>query len=249
MKHDLKFGKLAPKEHPFTLALDKYVTPRTLPMPEEHRNWQFAVKAGAWGTLANDQLGDCVIAATLHWIQAATANTDRPVKFTTKQAIDLYSAVTGYDPENPATDQGTAWTDMLAYWQKYGVYGHFISAWAAIEFSDLNALRQGIDIFGGILIGTQVTGSMQKQFADGKPWNKPFKGGVKGLHGIPWLGYGREGQTCITWGQAQPMDLTANSICDEAYAVITPDFLDAAQKTPLGINAEQLAADIKALQV
>src|SRR4029077_20830125 len=134
-------------------------------------------------------------------------------------------------------------------WQKHGVFGHYIKAWAAIDHSDLNALRQAIDIFGGILVGTEVTGSMQAQFAAGKPWNRPFNKGVKGLHGVPWLGYGREGQTCITWAKRQQMDLTANRICDEAYCVITDDFLNSAFKTPLGINATQLAADIEALRV
>jgi hypothetical protein len=253
----LKFGKLPPKKNRNTLSLKKYLLKGkgVLPPPEERRGWEMAVKDDAWGLLGNDVLGDCVIAATLHWVQAATAVNGRPVTFTTEQAIEIYSAVTGYDPkqtnqfgDNP-TDQGTAWTDMLEYWRVVGVFGHKISAWAKIDYKDLNAIRQGIDIFGGILIGTAVTGSMQQQFADGKPWNKPWKGGVEGLHGIPWLGHGKEGQTCITWGARQQMDLTANKMCDEAYCVITEDWLNSAFVTPLGINAAALAADIEALRV
>ena len=83
--------------------------------------------------LGNDQVGDCVIAAMLHYIMAAQANVGKSVTFTTQQALDLYSAITGYNPSDPSTDQGTAWTDALAYWQSTGCCGHKILGWAAVD--------------------------------------------------------------------------------------------------------------------
>jgi hypothetical protein len=244
----LKFGKLPPKASPHTLDLKKYLLPKLLPLPATKRAWEYAVPPGTWKMLGNDKRGNCVIVAVLHWIMAATATLKRPVTFTEAQAFQLYSDVTGFDPtqdnqfgDNP-TDQGTAWTDMLAHWQTKGVYGHFIRAWAAIDYKSLKALKQGIDLFGGILVGGQITESMEKQFSEGKPWNKPFKGSVLGLHGYPLLGYGREGEKGVTWEKLHPMDPNIISTFDEAYVVITDD-------TPSGLDAAALDADIEALRV
>src|SRR5580658_4087447 len=113
----LMFGKLAPKFHPNTLRLSKYALAGALPPPPSKRAWEYVIPASGWGMLGNDQVGDCVIAAMMHFIMAATSNSGQPAQFTTELAIQLYSAITGYDPSqtdatgfNP-TDQGTAWTD------------------------------------------------------------------------------------------------------------------------------------------
>lgn len=190
------YGKKPPKFHPKTLLLRDYLTAAALPAPEAKRAWEYSVSDRTWAAsmLGNDQAGDCVIAAMLHYIMAARANVGKPITFTTQQALDLYTAITGYDPADPSTDQGTAWTDALAYWQMTGCCGHRILGWAALDVSSLDAIKQGIAIFGGVLIGTAVTQSMEDQFGKGQPWNTPFTGAVLGGHGIPWLGFGSQGQ-------------------------------------------------------
>lgn len=247
----LKFGKRPPKLHRKTLHLKDYLTKEILPPPPVAKGWEYAVADGQWGMLGNDTVGDCVIAAMLHWIQAARANNGEKVMFTTEQALSIYSAITGYDPSqtqedgsNP-TDNGTAWTDALAYWQKTGVCGHKILGWAAIEHSDLSSIKQAIALFGGVLIGTNVTSSMEAQFSDGQPWNAPFSNDSLGGHGIPWLGYGRVGQTCITWGQREQMAPEALEQVDEAYVPITADWLDTQGNSPSGLNLASLKDDLK----
>src|SRR5580765_766860 len=124
----LKFGKLPPKKNVHTLSLKKYLLKgkNVLPAPEQKRGWEYSVKDVDWQILANDRLGDCAEAMWLHFIQAATANAGKPYTPTTDEAIQLYSAVTGYDPkqdnqfgDNP-TDGGTALTDLLEYERKLG---------------------------------------------------------------------------------------------------------------------------------
>jgi len=244
----LKYGKNPPEHSPLTLRLDDYVERSVLPAPEVRRGWEYAVPKGTYGMLGNDQVGNCVIAAVLHFIQIANANAGRVVTFTTEQAIQLYSDVTGYNPSDPSTDRGTAWTAMLEYWRTKGVYGHFIKAWAAFDYTDPVAYSQAIDIFEAALIGIQVTGSMEKQFAAHKPCAAPFKGGVKGGHGVPVAGYGSKGRRCVTWNSLWDMAPEADKQIDEAYVVVTDDVLNKLYQTPLGINATALAADIEALR-
>lgn len=241
----MKYGKLSPLEHPRTLKLSNYLTGE-LPKPRGKSAWEYSVPDEVWSQsmLGNDTVGDCVIAAMLHWIMAATANTDNPVTFTTEQALGLYSDITGYNPSDPNSDQGTVFTDALNYWLKVGCYGHKILGWASIKL-DIDSLQTAIDLFGGILVGTQVTESMENQFGNGEPWNSPFSGEILGGHGIPWLGYGKQGQTCITWAKRQQMSPEALQEVDEAYAVITQDWIDAQGTSPSGLDLSALQADLK----
>lgn len=246
----LKFGKLAPKPHRDTLLMSKYIGADALPAPPEKRAWEYRVKS-AWGMFLNNELGICVIAACLHWIMAATANTDKPAIFTDAEALRAYSAITGYVPGDPSTDQGTAWTDALAYWREIGftdVNGtvHKILGWAAVGLT-IPELNQALNLFGGLLIGTNVTQSMMDQFNAGQPWNAPFDGGIIGGHGIPELGYGGEGRSVITWNAEEQGDNTLPSNYDEAYCVVTQDFLDAAGMAPSGIDLATLQIDIASL--
>src|SRR5271154_6064970 len=101
----------------------------------------------------------------------ACANSGIPLApFTTEQALNLYSRITGYDPSqtqpdgsNP-TDQGTSWTDALTYWLKNGIYGFNILGWAKFDWTDQIRMNQAIDIFGSSLTGLAVTKSMRNQF-------------------------------------------------------------------------------------
>lgn len=244
------YGKQAPKHNNKTLLLSKYMLPGQLPPPPQVRAWEYSVSDGEWAAsmLGNDQVGNCVEAMILHYIMAMSAANDKPITFTSEQAIQLYSDITGYVPGDESTDNGTAITDALAYWQKNGIYGDKILAWAAIPFSDIQAIKQAIAIFGGALIGTAVTPSMEQQFNAGQPWNPPYSGGVIGGHGIPLLGYGREGQTCITWAARQQMSpAIAAQQFDEAYVVISDSFLRGGV-APNHLNVSALTTDINLLR-
>lgn len=244
---ELKLGKKAPVAHPRTLKLSNYLTGAVLPPPPQKTAWEYAIADDKWEMLGNDAVGDCVIAAMLHYIMAATAHTRKAAMFNTRQAIQLYSAITGYNPADPSTDQGTVMTDAFSYWQSIGLFGHKILGWAAIDHTDLNEIKQGINLFGGVLVGTAITESMMAQAQAEEAWNPPYLGAVLGGHAIPWLGYGKLGQTCITWGARLQMSPRAIEEVDEAYVVITEDWLDAQGKSPSGLNMDALEADLRTI--
>ena len=246
----LMYGKKPPQFHPKTLLISNYLTTDALPPPEAKRGWEYAVSDYTWSQsmLGNDQVGDCVIAAMLHYRMAASAAAGNGVPpFSTEDALNIYSSITGYNPADPSTDQGTAWTSALAYWQETGILGHKILGWGAFDYTNPVKLNQAIDIFGGVLVGTIVTESMEQQFGMKQEWTAPFSGGEVGAHGIPILGFGRKGRTCITWAARQAMDLTMpTALWDEAYIVIDDEWLKNAKATPiLGLNLDALEADLK----
>jgi hypothetical protein len=243
----LKFGRLPRKFNSRTLLLRDYLPKGGLPTPPQAVGYEYAVSDATWAQsmLGNDSVGDCVEAMALHFIMAAQSNVGSRVTFTSDQAIQLYSAITGYNPSDPSTDQGTAITDLLAYWQSTGIYGHKILAWAAVNPSDIAQVRAAAYLFGGLLAGIEVTSGMMTQFSANQPWNAPFTGPVEGGHGIPILGYGRAGQTCITWARRQQCDLNFWQLVDELYVVCTEDWINAQGQSPSGLNLEALQADLK----
>lgn len=244
----MQFGKLAPKWHPKTLKLLSYLQDRGLPVSPSKNYWEYLVKS--WPMFGNDVLGDCVFACGGHMLQNFTAHTGAEVVPTQDEIEAAYSAVGGYVPGNPSTDNGAAITDFLSWWQKNPLHGHTIAGWAQINHSVVDMLKLGIYLFGGIDVGIQVPAVAMQQFNAGMPFDATGNDGeIEGGHSIPLLGYGAGGFACITWGKVQYMtNAFATLYLDEAYAVITPDWIkQATQKTPSGFDLATLQADIAAM--
>lgn len=72
--------------------------------------------------------------------------------------------------------------------------------------------------------------------------------GSWGGHAVPVLAYDSSGLTCITWGAKKRMtwDFFAQ-YCDEAYAPLSPDWLNAQGKDPQGLDVNALEADLSEL--
>jgi hypothetical protein len=262
----LSFGLAPVKIHPSTLLLKDYLPKAGLPVPPAHQGYEYAVSDAVWAQsmLGNgpDTLpdfpsfqgcGDCVWAAFLHYIMAARANAGERVIFTAKDAVGLYSKYTGYDPSqtqpdgsNP-TDNGTAMTDGFAAWQKDGLLGHKILGWAAINPSDPAQRKAAIYAFGATFSGISVTASMMQQFQNGQPWNSPFDGAMLGRHAFPILGFGRFGQTGLSWARRVASDPDFPQLISEEYVVVTQDWLDAQGKSPSGLDLQTLQSDLSAV--
>jgi hypothetical protein len=120
MKHDpalLRLGRCAPRRDPRTLKLARYIP--KLPGHPPAKNWGISVPA--WGMMANDVLGDCTCASAGHIIMLHTAARGAPVKVADEDVIAAYSAIGGYKPGDPSTDNGAVELDALNYWRKTGI--------------------------------------------------------------------------------------------------------------------------------
>ena len=252
----MKLGKQAPRHDPRTLQFATYLQPSQLPPPPPSVDYTRAVKGG-WGMMANDKVGDCTCAAAGHLIMEWTADTDRQVDPDDKQILAAYSAITGYDPATGANDNGAVETDVLNYWRKTGVAGHQILAYAALEPGNTQHVQDAIDLFGGAYIGLALPVSAQTQSVWSVPPGGPHgagKPGSWGGHAVPVMGYDSHGLTVITWGATKLMTWQFwAAYCDEAYAVLSMDFLKADPTNPndpvapSGFDLAALQADLKAV--
>jgi hypothetical protein len=149
----------------------------------------------SWGMLANDRIGDCVIAMMLHSIEDFHLDSGTPVPpFTDADAISIYSAIAGYNPKDPASDRGTDENAAMRYWEHPGLKtrhggSHAIAATVAVDPSNLNECRIAIDEFVDLQIGVALPISAQGQtewtvVGDGKTGKSAP--GSWGGHGIPY---------------------------------------------------------------
>jgi hypothetical protein len=252
----LKLGKQAARLDPRTLMFASYVTP-ALPAPPASLNLTTKVKV-PWGIMDNAQIGDCTCAAAGHLLMEWTANAE-PKIFTPSDAqiVAAYSAITGYNPKTGANDNGAQEIDVLNYWRQTGIAGHKIQAFVALEPANHTHIMDGVWIFGGCYIGLSLPKTAQAQTQNHQPWSVISTGGdgaagSRGGHAVPVVAYDARSLTVVTWGALQTMTWGFwAAYCDEAYAILSPDYLE--QKggqtvAPSGFNLAQLQEDLADLK-
>ena len=240
-------GKLPPVRTTDMIALSDHLDKASTWPLVPPMGWEFAVNPRAWGMLGNDTVGDCAIAGLMHLIQGQSANIGDPLFATTKQAIDLYSAVTGYNPNDPDSDQGTVVTDLLKYAVQHGVQmtdsmGKVVTvkilAYASLDVSSIAQMRYASYTFGGSLLGINCPNKCEE---DTTNWN--FAPGLPsaGGHLITRMGEGSQGGKVISWGMVIP---TSNQFilgyADEGYIVLSDRWVNAQGKSPTGLDLNSL---------
>ncbi len=197
--------------------------------------------------------GDCVWAGADHETMMWTAEGGRaPAPFTGAQAIADYSAATGYQIGNDATDQGTDVRAAMKYRAKTGVvdalgHRHKIGAYLALEPGNLDHVKEAMWLFGAVGIGIEFPSSAMDQFDAGKTWSVVSGAQLDGGHYIPLVAV-RSHLECVTWGQIQPMtNAFYAKYCDEAWAILDPEML-VNGKSLEGFDLAALQADLAALK-
>lgn len=251
-----KLGKLAPKPNKLTLSFADYLKAgAALPKTPHKLFREFKIPDAQWGIYGNDKAGDCTCASKAHQIMLMTAHTGQMVTPDPAAIMKAYVDLTGYIPATPTApaqnDTGCAMTDVLLYWQETGIAGHKILGWAQIDHTSIDQVKLAMYLFGAVDIGVQFPNSAMDQFNKGQAWEVlADDGGIDGGHDVPLFGYGELGDSCVTWGLRQTMTWDwFSKYCDEAYCVVTSDWINAATKAaPNQIDLATLTADLEALK-
>jgi hypothetical protein len=250
----MRLGKAAPRHDPRTLQFASYLQTNVLPEPPASTDYTAKVTP-PWGMMENDRYGDCTCAAAGHLIVEWSANAGTQAAVGDDAVIKAYSDITGFDPKTGANDNGAVEVDVLNYWRKTGVGGHQIMAYAALEPGNANHVKDAIELFGGCYIGLALPITAQTQDVWAVPPGGPTGDGAPrswGGHAVPVVAYDARGCTCVTWGDLKQMTWQFwNTYCDEAYAVLSGDFLttdkDGKVHSPHGFDLAALETDLKAV--
>jgi hypothetical protein len=238
--HVVHLGKLEVRADSRNLKLARYIDDQVA-LPTVPASVDWSRKVTEWPMYGNDTLGDCTCAAVGHMEEAWSANEGSPEVPSDTDVTDLYWA-TG------RADTGRYCLDVLNYWQStgFGSDGEKILAFAQIDQANQAHVEFACWAFGGVYIGVQLPKSAQTQREAWTVTSGPDADvGSWGGHCVNLVDFTSAGPTCVTWGRLMPMTWAFFAkYCDEAYAVISPDFLDSRDRTPSGFDLEQLTADL-----
>ncbi|MFL5953337.1 MAG: hypothetical protein ACJ76I_04420 [Gaiellaceae bacterium] len=239
----LRLGKLPVRTDVRTLSLARYLDLQALPAPPAI--FAETAKVTDWPMYANDRVGDCTTAAAAHMIEAWTAAARGQAVVITEQAVlDAFDRVKLVDPMTG--EEGAIELDVLRYWRKYGIGEHTIGAYARVSVNSTPLARTGAWLFGGLYIGLQLP--LTAQGEDVWDWAGSLAGDARpgswGGHAVDVVGYDPEGLTVVTWGRLKRMTWSFwDRYCDEAYCILSEDFLDEG-RAPNGFDLAALKADL-----
>ena len=235
----LRLGRLPSRNDPRTLQLAKYLPVAGLPKRPTSCDWTHNVPA--WPMYGNDTLGDCTIAAAGHMIEAWSVAAGAP-KVPPYQAI-----LDAYWHTGDGTDDGRVETDVLNYWRKTGIGGDKITAYVAVDPRNIEHVKLATWLFGGLYLGINLPISAQKQRKWSVTHGPDAEPGSWGGHAVPIVAYSLSTLTVVTWGALMKMTVGFHQeYTEEAYAVISPDFL-AGGRSPAGFDMAALQADLAAI--
>lgn len=253
MTPEYRLGKKAPDPTKPRLRLAGFID-ATAPVNPVAVDW--LTKVPKWNMYLNDQIGDCTIASGAHQIMSlSTYSQQYAQSVTDADVVAAYSAVSGYDPKTGANDYGAVLQDVMNYWRKTGIGGHKILAFAAVDVKNKQEVDAAINVFGTLSLGIALPISAQKQTGPDKVWefdpvSTSGRYGSWGGHAVPVGKYDDNANryTVVTWGALQDLSEDFwNAYVDEAWVVITQEWLDASGRTPGGIDLFGLGEDFARL--
>ena len=201
-----------------------------------------------WGELGNDTVGDCTCAAAGHLEMLWTSQASTEYIPSTADVLAAYSAITGYNPADPSTDQGANMLDVLNFWRNAGIAGHKIKAYAAVNPANVPQIKSSVALFGGLYAGVNLPQSAIDATMAGQPWTNVNDNNIAGGHAIPIVSYNLTSLTCITGGQKQIMTWAwLAKYMDEGYCVLSQDWFKPGGLTPSGFNMQTLNNDLQPL--
>jgi hypothetical protein len=246
----MKLGKLQAR---FLKGLP-YLGVYTAELPLPPGSCDYTDKLAHLGLMANDRVGDCTCATIGHAIELWTSIVSTETILPDSTIIELYSEISGYVPGDSNTDTGAVLSEVLLHWYKHPVANHALSGFASIRPGNRTSIRDAIYLFGACAIGIQLPLAIR----DGRDWILPpyqvltddWAVGSWGGHAIPACAYDADGVTVITWGKLLKVGWSfLDAYCDEAYGLLSRDWMSVADNSPPGFTWAALEQDMNSLRV
>jgi hypothetical protein len=245
----MKLGKKPARKGAIKFKLKEYMPVLLIP-PSEFGHEDLIPN---WGILGNDKYGDCVIAGGLHETMLWNKEAGVVVNANEACAVYNYSAITGFDINNPDTDQGTDMQQAAEYRRTNGLVDadggiHKVAAYLAVDHTRMTDIIAAAYYFQVIGIGIEFPSSAMDQFNAGQPWDVVDGADIEGGHYVSGVAMRGGNLVCVTWGKLQPVTLPfLRKYCDEAVVYLTEEDL-VNGKTIDGFDYDALQADLNALK-
>jgi hypothetical protein len=171
--------------------------------------------------------------------------------------LQAYQAVVpGFSPKDPASDQGAEILPTLQYWKGTGFPTkggkNTILGFCQVNVKKKEEVQQAISLFGNCLLGlampeawvnSEGTWPASPAGAEG-----PWRPGSWGGHCVPVFRYDETGVFVVTWGTPWFLPWEAFfEYCDEAFSVLTEDWLEESGSGYSGLEVSVLLKDLTEL--
>ena len=257
--HHVKLGgRLKPLADCPHLKLGRYLRADLAPPPES-TNYRAKAMPALRRMYRNDKLGCCTVTAKAHLKGQVTGNADggAPIQFPDSQIDAWYSAITGWNPNDPSTDRGANMQDVLNWFTKNG-YGPGTQkplGWVSVDLTNKQEVMQAVELFEGADVGGDLPDTAVTPFpsADGN-WNFSGPPDPENGHDYPVVDYDQNGVFVATWalimhiGWADFGRIGSKANGGEGYLLIDPDMITKASgKAPNGLGLGDLITDFDKL--
>lgn len=253
---------------PATLRGATIITPVT-PSEVHRSDWKLpnpmlangpdpTVESAYGPTIAAHGVGCCVESAMLKGIMHMHYGAGLPVpEWTGVHALKLYTAITGYDPNQTAedgsnpTDQGTDPNEAFAYWQRTGITlpdgtVHKIAGFISVDPKNPREWQTALYEFDCLFAGYNLPATILQQPDEWTVVDPHLEGeaapGSLGGHEILKVSYDQARERNYSWEERPLTDRGFAVYCDQLTAVITTDQLDRHGVSETGLNWTALLA-------
>jgi len=142
-----------PQEHALLHApkFKTFLKAGAIPSSPADVDWSSAAISVIEDIEGNDNYGDCVEAEDAHYLAVLTGNANTLFAYTDAQTLADYSAITGFNPSDPSTDQGTDPVADLNYRVTHGYAdGSKDAGWALVDATSRPEVQYALAEFGNL---------------------------------------------------------------------------------------------------
>jgi hypothetical protein len=252
----MKFGRRRPMPGAPKFRLKNYLRAAlpTAPTSVDYTSPAASVLANVY---KNDVLGDCVVAGAYHVVGVESGNAGDLFTATDAQILADYSAIGGYVPGQPSTDQGCDEQTALNYWTSTGfANGTKLLGYLAVDPSNLPEVQAACWLFENLYFGVELPNAWINPFpsSSGFTWDAAGEPVPENGHCFIGAGYSTSGVIIDTWGMlgtltwAAVQKYCAQSAGGALYVMLSPDQLaKGSAKAPNGVAWADLLSDFDSI--
>jgi hypothetical protein len=197
-------------------------------------------------------IGDCVTAALDNTIIVQSTAVGYPDYPSDAATLAQYERVGGYQPGNPATDQGEWPLSAELDWTTHPLEGVRAISFAGVNFRSIAAIERGVFLYGSVQLSVALPLSAVDQFTIGQTWDvstgpraAPYSAGG---HELDIDGYDPTGPLALTWGRTVQLTWQwVDTYANQAFATLTNVWTYPTGRAPNGFSQSQLLTNLKTL--
>jgi hypothetical protein len=256
LNRNVKFGRRHPVSFGPHLKLRNYLRAA---LPSAPPSSDYTPKAAGIlaDVLGNDRFGDCVFAGGYHVTGVETANAGAAFHASLQQVLADYTAVTGFNQNDPNTDNGANIQDALNYWSSHGfANGTKLLGYLSVDATNAAEVQSAMFLFENLIFGMSLPDAWITPFPSrsGFVWDVAGAPDTNNGHCVIGAGHDAHGIKTATWGLLGTLTYAAiakyatHAGSGELWVALTPDQLVKGQsRAPNGVSWHDLIVDFDSI--